>query len=145
MPPLRRVQLQAANRIFVDREGPQRIFEEALFAIPPDRSILRVFYGVGGQGKTALCRELMRKTDAAVDPTFRFLRRAELDLRGRTKEDPDRLLVWIRNGFADAGIAFPCFDLAFAIAWEATRGDETLPNFTRPWLSRATAVGRFGV
>ncbi|WP_457155925.1 hypothetical protein, partial [Mesorhizobium sp. P5_C1] len=32
-----------------------------------------------------------------------------------------------------------------AIAWEATRGDEPLPVFTRQWLSRATAAGKFGV
>ena len=145
MAPPRRGQLPAANRIFVDREAPQRVFEEAAFSIPSDRSIVRVFYGVGGQGKTALCRELMRRTGAAVEPAFAFLRRAELDLHGRSKEDPDRLLVWIRNGFADAGVAFPCFDLAFAIAWEATRGDEPLPVFVKQWLSRTTAVGKFGV
>ncbi|WP_457155599.1 hypothetical protein, partial [Mesorhizobium sp. P5_C1] len=96
MPQLRRGQIPAANRIFVDREAPRRVFEEAAFAIPADRSIIHVFYGVGGQGKTALCRELMRRTDAAVEPSFAFLRRAELDLHGRSKEDPDRLLVWVR-------------------------------------------------
>ena len=87
----------------------------------------------------------MRRTDAAVERSFAFLRRAELDLHGRNKEDPDRLLVWIRNGFAGSGIAFPCFDLAFAIAWEATRGDEPLPVFIRQWLRRTTAIGKFGV
>jgi hypothetical protein len=141
MPPPRQSQLPAANKIFVDREAPQRIFEDAAFAIPIDRSRVLVFYGVGGQGKTALCRELMRKTDAKVEPKYGFLRRTELDLHNRTKEDPDGLLVWIRNGFADAGVAFPCFDLAFAIAWEATRGEEPLPKFTRPWLGRTTAAG----
>jgi hypothetical protein len=141
MPPPRRGQLPAANKTFVDREAPQRIFENAAVAIPIDRSIVLVFYGVGGQGKTALCRELLRKTNAKIDHTHRFLRCAELDLHDRAKEDSDRLLVWIRNGFADAGVAFPCFDLAFAITWEATRGEEPLPKFTRPWLGRATMAG----
>ena len=85
MPPLRAHAFPAANKIFVDRETPQRTFEDAAFAIPADRSIVRVFYGVGGQGKTALCRELWRKTDPTVEPSYLFLRRAELDLHGRQK------------------------------------------------------------
>jgi tetratricopeptide (TPR) repeat protein len=145
MPPPRQGQLPAANKIFVDREAPQRIFERTAFEIPDDRSIILVFYGVGGQGKTALCRELIRKTNKDVESSYGFLRRAELDLHGRTKEDPDRLLVWIRNGFADAGVVFPCFDLAFAISWEATRGDEPVPKFTRPWLARTTKLGEAGL
>jgi hypothetical protein len=145
MPPPRQGQRQVANRIFVNRERAQKAFEEAAFAIPDDRSTILVFYGVGGQGKTALCRELIRKTNREVEPSYGFLRRAELDLHGRTTDDSDRLLVWIRNGFADAGVVFPCFDLAFAIAWEETRADELLPKFTKPWLVRATKFGKFGV
>ncbi|MBX3576285.1 MAG: tetratricopeptide repeat protein [Rhizobiaceae bacterium] len=145
MPQPRRRNSQAANRVFVDRETPQRVFEDAAFSIPADRSIVRVFYGVGGQGKTALCRELMRKTDGAREPAYAFLRRAELDLHGRPKDDPDRLLVWIRNAFAETGIGFPCFDLAFALAWDATRGEEPLPNFTKPWLKRATTLSQYGL
>jgi tetratricopeptide (TPR) repeat protein len=145
MPPPRKSHLPPANKTFVDREAPQKIFEDAAFSIPADRSTILVFYGVGGQGKTCLCRELMRKTDPQVEPSYAFLRRAMLDLQGRTKEDPDRLLVWIRNGFAEAGVVFPCFDLAFAITWEATKGEEPFPTFTRPWLGRATKVGTAGV
>jgi tetratricopeptide (TPR) repeat protein len=145
MPPPRQGQLPAANKIFVDRGVPQRVFENAAFSIPLDRSILLVFYGVGGQGKTVLCHELIRKTNEHVDPSYRFLRRAQLDLHDHRKEDADRLLVRIRNGFADAGVAFPCFDLAFAIAWEATRSEEPLPKFTKPWLGRTTAAAEGGI
>jgi tetratricopeptide (TPR) repeat protein len=132
--------LPAANRIFVDREQPQKVFEEAAFTIPADRSIVRVFYGIGGQGKTALCRELWRKTDPAAEPSYSFLRRAELDLHGRQKDDPDLLLVWIRNGFAEAGVNLPAFDLALAITWEEMRGEQPFPKLTRPWLRRTTAA-----
>jgi hypothetical protein len=45
MPPVRPHALPAANKIFVDRERPQQVFERAAFAIPDDRSIVRVFYG----------------------------------------------------------------------------------------------------
>jgi tetratricopeptide (TPR) repeat protein len=138
MPPLRAHAFPAANKIFVDRETPQRTFEDAAFTIPAGRSIVRVFYGVGGQGKTALCRELWRKT--AIDPSYAFLRRAELDLHDRQRDDPDLLLVWIRNGFAEAGVNLPAFDLALAITWEATRGEQPFPKLTKPWLRRTMAA-----
>jgi hypothetical protein len=145
MAPPREASLPAANRVFVDREPPQRIFEEAAFSIPADRAIIRVFHGVGGQGKTALCRELMRKTDASLDPTYAFLRRALLDLHGRPKTDPDLLLVWIRNAFADAGLFLPCFDLALALAWQGTRSEEPFPVLTKPWLARLTRAAKGAV
>lgn len=145
MAPPRKGRLEAANKTFVDRERPQKVFEDAAFAIPADRAIVRCFYGVGGQGKTALCRELIRKTKPGVDPSLDFLRCSELDLHDRQKTDPDRLLVWIRNSFADAGVAFPCFDLAFAITWEETRGEEPFPKLSKPWLGKATKYGESGV
>jgi tetratricopeptide (TPR) repeat protein len=140
MPPLREAELPAANRIFVDREELQRIFEKAAFNIPSDRAILRVFYGAGGQGKTALCRELMRRTAASVEPSFSFLRRAVLDLHGRQKVDPDLLLVSIRNAFAEANVGFPCFDLALKAMWEAQRGEQPFPSLTKPWFGRSIAL-----
>ena len=135
MPPPRMSSLPAANKIFVNREGPLRIFENVAFDIPADSAKLLTFYGIGGQGKTALCRELMQKTES--DPSYGFLRRAELDLHGKPKTDPDLLLVWIRNGFAEAGVALPCFDLALAIVWEATRGEQPFPKLSRAWLGKA--------
>ncbi|MGV1779633.1 tetratricopeptide repeat protein [Agrobacterium vitis] len=140
MPPIREGQLPSAIRIFVDREEPQKIFENAAFAIPNNSAIIRVFYGVGGQGKTALCRELMRKTDCAVDSSYSFLRRACLDLHGKPKTDPDLLLVWIRNEFAKAGLSLPCFDLALALVWEGTRGEQPFPSLVSPWLGRSSGA-----
>ncbi len=136
MPPPR--QLAAANKIFVDRDIPQKMFEDAAFAIPADRSTVCVFYGVGGQGKTALRRELFRKIDPAVEPSYGFLRRAELDLHGRSKTDADLLLVWIRNSFVKSGFDLPAFDLALALTWEATRPEQPFPRLTKPWLGRVT-------
>ena len=143
MPPPR--QLAGANKIFVDRETPQQIFEDAAFAVPVDHSIICVFYGVGGQGKTALCRELIRKTDPTVEPSYGFLRRAELDLHGRNKEDPDLLLVWIRNSFIQSGFDLPAFDLALALTWEATRPEAPFPKLLRPWLGRMTEGVQAGI
>src|SRR5262249_52876062 len=137
--------LPAAKRIFVDRTAPQRVFEDAALAIPSGRSRLLVFYGAGGQGKTALYRELWRKSDSAVEPSYALLRRAQIDLHGRQIDDPDLLLVWIRNGFAEAGISLPAFDLALALTWKATRGEQPFPVLTRPWLERTTAAAKGAV
>ena len=145
MAPLREAALPAANKIFVDREAPQRVFEKAAFSIPHDRAAVCVFHGVGGQGKTALCRELIRKTDGSLEPSYGFLRRALLDLHARPKTDPDLLLVWIRNAFADAGLFMPCFDLALALMWQGTRGEEVFPVLTRPWLARGTKTAQGAV
>jgi pentatricopeptide repeat protein len=135
-PPRRRTGTPIASTIFVDREEPKRTFEKAVFSIPAQGCLLRTWYGVGGQGKTALARELYRISDAKLEPSYSHLRRAMLDLHGRPISDPDRLLVWIRNAFSGAGVSFPAFDLAFAIMWQKTRGEEPLPNFDNPWLHR---------
>jgi len=137
-PPRREFPAAEASEIFVDREDPKRVFEKAALSIPAEGCLLRCWYGVGGQGKSALARELFRMTAAAADPSHGHLRRAMLDLHGRSKTDPDLLLVWIRNAFAREGMGFPAFDLAFAIMWEATRGEEALPNLISPWLRRSS-------
>jgi hypothetical protein len=87
----------------------------------------------------------MPKTDALVDPSYSFPRRAVLDLHGRDKSDPDLLLVWIRNGFADAGVVLPCFDLVLALMWERTRGEQPFPTLTKPWLARSTKAAQGAV
>ena len=135
MPPPRLRSLPVANKIFVNREDPLRVFRNAVFDIPADSAKLLTFYGIGGQGKTALCRELIQKTKS--DPSYEFLRQAELDLHRKPKTDPDLLLVWIRNAFAEAGVALPCFDLALAIVWEATRVEQPFPKLSHAWLGKA--------
>jgi Tetratricopeptide repeat len=50
-----------------------------------------------------------------------------------------------RNGFAEAGIPLPAFDLALALTWEATRGEQPFPALIRPWLKRTIAIARGGV
>ncbi len=129
-----------AIEVFVDREEPKRTFEDAVFSIPKDNCNLRTWYGVGGQGKTALARELFRLSSAEIEPSYTHIRRAMLDLHGRSKTDPEQLLVWIRNAFAKSGLSFPAFDLAFAIMWEQTRGEEPFPKLEKPWLHRTREI-----
>lgn len=123
-------------RIFVDRESARSVFERAVFGIPEDRSIIRVFHGVGGQGKTALAEELYRLSQGKSDPSFGFLNAAKV-VPGKAP-DPDLFLIQIRNAFARSGVPFPAFDLAFAIMWQKVRGERQLPVIENAWLHRAS-------
>ena len=49
-----------AEDVFTDREQPFSVFETARNAIDADRPKLLTFYGIGGQGKSALCDALIR-------------------------------------------------------------------------------------
>lgn len=120
--------------VFVNRTKECRIFEEAVRAIPPDRTAIRVFHGIGGQGKTALAEHLFTLTKAETAARFDFVRPARI-APGAAPE-PDRLLVKLRNAFSGAGVSFPAFDLAFAVIWERTRSDQPLPRIDNPWLAR---------
>jgi len=134
MPPPR-IRPQSKPDIFVDRLSHQREFDEAALTIPASGCALRVWHGVGGQGKSALARKLFHQ--ATTDPGHAHIRAAMLNLHGRVKTDADRLMVWLRNELASAGVETAAFDLAFAIMWEKTRGDEPLPKFEKPWLMRS--------
>jgi hypothetical protein len=49
-----------ANRIFVDRDDARQLFTTLVDQIPAHSVELLVFYGISGQGKSALCREFSR-------------------------------------------------------------------------------------
>ncbi|MCB2100054.1 MAG: ATP-binding protein, partial [Rhodobacterales bacterium] len=132
MRPPRRKDLPPINEsIFVGREGPLALVDGILETLWAKNLRILVFHGIGGQGKTALCRHLMER------PAPKALRRALLDLHGRVKTDPDLLMVWVRNAFAQAGVATPVFDVALAVTWQATRPEEGFPNLVRPWLAKS--------
>lgn len=60
-------ELIPANRIFVNRDGALRLFEQLATNIPADGAELLVFYGVSGQGKSALSREFKKFFAAKSD------------------------------------------------------------------------------
>jgi len=123
--------------IFVDREDAKRAFEKVALSIPTQGCLIHTWYGPGGQGKSALARELFRMSAAEAEPSYAHLRRALVPLQDKPKTDPIFLLIWIRNAFAKTGVSFPAFDLSLAIMWEKTRSGETFPTLENPWLHRA--------
>lgn len=140
MPPPRKNLLPDANRIFVNREKPIAAFETAARNIAADSSAVLVFYGIGGQGKSSLARELRRRCDQKAQAPYSDLRYAELDLHGRPNSDPELLMVWLRNAFANAGIAAPCFDLTLGFLWAAQRPEQPLPELRSSWFTRESDV-----
>ena len=123
--------------IFVNRESPIETIEHAVAGIDGKDSTVLVFHGLGGQGKTALCRHIADRLPSSAKIGDRIKPRiAELDLHGHDKSDPDRLLARIRDGFVRAGVSCPAFDLAFAIAWEAYRPTEPFPRLEKMWLAK---------
>ena len=104
-----------ARRIFTDREDPQAAFGDALHTPQPNNShrILN-FYGVGGQGKTALC-EQFTKTLASEKEHNKQLGWAKLDFEVPAQRTIANALLAIRLQLAaQCKIPFPAFDTAFA-------------------------------
>ena len=128
----------ASPDIFVNREKPLELINEAIEEIPDNGVRLLVFHGIGGQGKTALCRHVYQQVSDSKDKRYKNLNVAEIDLRGKDKSDPINLLIWVRNGFANAKIACPAFDIALALTWEATRPEQAYPKLTNAWLAKSS-------
>lgn len=107
--PTSRTRTDAAKNIFVNREEPIARFGAALDSVTPEASELLVFHGVGGQGKTALCREFARQ---AQTPERNDLEVSMLDLHARRDINPALALLWIRNALAAcSGRSFAAFDV----------------------------------
>jgi hypothetical protein len=105
-----------ANRVFTDRDAPKAQFDQARADLPPDQHRLLVFYGVGGQGKTALRRELMRRLAAEQPRRHRF---GAIDFHVETFRDPPRGLLELRRRLGASGkIRMAVFDVAIARYWE---------------------------
>lgn len=144
MPPPGFVRSQSARakaaELFVDREEPREIFGATLdeiIADPPGFRML-TFYGVGGQGKSALCQELLRIAKADLRKAS-GIAPALIDLRLNRPKGEIHAWVTLRNAIAGAtGARFPCFDLAYADYMQLA-----LPD-TPPALLGATRLAGIG-
>ena len=127
------------DNIFVNRHQSIESVVEAINKLSVEGSTVRVFYGPGGQGKTALCRHLFRREYKEAETGKLKLHRAFLDLHARHSAlEPEKALVIIRNEFAKSGVSMPAFDQALALMWETTRGEEPFPVLTNPWLGKTS-------
>ncbi|WP_026199341.1 hypothetical protein [Lamprocystis purpurea] len=104
-----------ANRVFTNRDRPIAAFDRAHTTLAADEHRILGFYGVGGQGKTALRRHLMQRLGTAGDPGHRF---GVLDFHVESCREPARGLLALRRSLRDSG-ALRCdtFDVAIARFW----------------------------
>lgn len=106
---------QREAELFAGREAELRLFEDR-FDPPPAKGERRVllFTGVGGLGKSALARRIVRKLKA--DHAERPAAWAAIDFAEAGATDPVQACLQIRLqlGAGLKGARFPIFDVAFA-------------------------------
>ena len=110
-----------ANKIFTDREDERKLFRRHLTARQDlDSYQVLHWYGVGGQGKSELSRELMRIFNSVRDlenthTISRPFAGARIEFEAPVLRQPDQALLALRLQLGKSGkISFPSFDLAFA-------------------------------
>ncbi|WP_231561845.1 tetratricopeptide repeat protein [Nitrosococcus oceani] len=106
----------AANKQFINRDAPINAFQAARQALVSEQHYVLAFYGVGGQGKTALGRKFRQILE---EETPRAALWGHVDLADTHLPTLDRILLELRCSLRRSGIIeFPAFDVAFAHYWQ---------------------------
>ena len=118
MQPSHRKKAFQARRVFTDREQPISLFKKALDGSQAiDEYKVIGWYGIGGQGKSALAREIKRLATEELParfPTVKFAF-AKVDLETAKNRLAVQALFSIRLQMGKTfGSRFPCFDVGFA-------------------------------
>jgi tetratricopeptide (TPR) repeat protein len=114
-----------ANRVFVGRKNELKKFRQAL-AEPQAKNQFRIlnFHGVGGQGKSALCEQMLKQLeeDRIYDKQLGW---SHIDFDIPDYQNPAQALLQIRLQLAkQCKIPFPAFDTAFTRYFNFTnKGD----------------------
>ncbi len=124
-----------ATELFVNRDTPIAIFKDAVASISPEQAHqVLTFYGVGGQGKTHLCRHFSGMLSADPSKIGPNLRWGAVDLHQRIERQSEFILLWVRNALKKSSkVSFPAFDYAFELFWKETYGSQPLPVIENPW------------
>lgn len=115
-----------ANRVFTDREDARELFGAAIGETgTQDNYKVLMWYGVGGQGKSALLREFVRIATAFNDAEKKAGRKlipAKIDFEDERLKRIDAALYSIRLQLAqNSGFSFHTFDTAFIAYYKKTR------------------------
>ncbi|MBN8552301.1 MAG: tetratricopeptide repeat protein [Caulobacterales bacterium] len=133
---------RSASELFTDREDHRARFGRALDDVQA-LDVYRVvtWYGVGGQGKSALQAEFGRMLERArgqwVNARGRRLASGLVDLENPANRNPAQALLSLRLQLAEhGGLTFPAFDLAFARYFSLDQPGKDI-RATHPELFRA--------
>jgi tetratricopeptide (TPR) repeat protein len=117
-----------ANRVFTDRDEARELFAQQC-AAPQQQDEYRVlnFYGVGGQGKSALCGQFEKHLDSLPNNENHQLAWAKINFEDSNKRNPIAALMALRLQLAANGkLWFPAFDTAFARYFAITQAGRNL-------------------
>ncbi|WP_298622191.1 tetratricopeptide repeat protein [uncultured Zoogloea sp.] len=148
----------SADDIFTDREAARDVlrgFFDELLARPfaPSRPLIQVFHGVGGAGKSALCKKAVDDYRADMSDQGGYplaFAHVDLDNDRVTPAYPvfDLFAGRLRPALKDAGCALPLFDL-YCLAWHGSSlGDgrvsaEEVQDFLGTQQKAAEVAGSF--
>ncbi|NOZ95721.1 MAG: tetratricopeptide repeat protein [Acidobacteria bacterium] len=116
-----------ATRVFTDREGPRETFERTLAELSNDSPKLVSYYGIGGIGKSRLCRELYEHATSGERKGDRI---AIIDLAVPELRDFVESLFAIRRQIARPCVVYDCA----VVRWWSLLGRPL--NGLRPKLGR---------
>jgi len=117
----------SANRIFAGREEIQLFFNQ--YSSPQSANEYRIlnYYGIGGQGKSALCNQFEEYLKEQVKDNH--IAWAKVDFQDVSKQQAIPALLALRCQLAATGeIRFPAFDTAFARYFSKTEAGKELTN-----------------
>lgn len=132
-----------AQRHFADRREAIETFVRNLESPQrPEEYRVLVFYGVGGTGKTRLCRELIAETVKRAERSD-DIAWAHFDLSIRSTSSAEDLLQ-LRLALGETGIRFPAFNRAFLrhvkLAKRGASAEQHYPELFHPNLPDANDV-----
>src|SRR5690349_14837812 len=121
MKPSHQAKTFSASRIFTDRDDARAVFLQAV-QTGQAREEYRVvnWYGIGGQGKSALCNELQDtlarlQEDHSVLRVYRNFRWGCTNFEDTTMRQLETATLALRLQLARGGrMSFPAFDVSFA-------------------------------
>ena len=119
----------SANRIFAGREEEKQLFFDQ-YSSPQSANEYRIlnYYGIGGQGKSALCNQFEEYLKKQVKDNH-HIAWAKVDFQDVSKQQAIPALLALRYQLASTGeIRFPAFDTAFARYFSKTEAGKQLEN-----------------
>jgi hypothetical protein len=122
-----------ANKKFTGRLDHLKVLNDSIESLEhSERCFVKVFYGIGGQGKTSICNYFLNTV--VVEQYKHKLIHALVDFNTSSNRAVDKCLLQTRKILAEKGrISFTAFDLAFYTYYKLTTKKENIQK-EYPWL-----------
>lgn len=126
-----------AGKKFTDREEFLAAFYNTFETKVKNAHKVIVYYGVGGIGKTALCKELIKRIEEEKPNTVW----AAIDFDTPMFREQETALFILRNVLNEKfQVPFPAFDIAYTVYWQKTHPQIPLVKDNFPLLNDENVV-----